>query len=138
MFWRALALLPVIATSLQLRGYQKTLRSLRQRAEGWCAQPIADPQNGARVEKTCRMIRAAEQYGWVRANCLEQSLALWYLLRRQGIVSNLRIGVRKEKEKLEAHAWVEFDGAALNQDESHHFHYAAFEEELPEFGMERS
>jgi hypothetical protein len=138
MFWRALALLPAIRTSLQLRGYQKTLGSLRQRAEGWCAQPSAEARNGARVEKTCRMLRAAEHYGWVRANCLEESLALWYLLRRQGIASNLRIGVRKEKEKFEAHAWVEFGGAALNQAEDRHLHYAAFEQDLPESGVERS
>jgi len=27
----------------------------------------------------------------------------------------LRIGIRKDNEKMEAHAWVERDGAALNE-----------------------
>jgi len=137
MFWRALALLPAIATSLRLRGYQKTFRSLRQRAEGWCAQPVDEPRNAGRVETTCRMVRAAARYGTGKANCLVESLTLWYLLRRQGIAASLRIGVRKEREKFEAHAWVEYGGVPLNQMEGQHAHYAAFEHDLPEFTVER-
>jgi hypothetical protein len=46
--------------------------------------------------------------------CLHRSLTLWWLLRRQGVASELRIGVRKEQGRFEAHAWVERAGVALN------------------------
>jgi len=78
------------------------------------------------------MVRAAARYSLAQYTCLEESLTLWYLLRRHGISACLRIGVRKENEKFEAHAWVEYASEALNQDEAMHRHYAAFEQDLPE------
>jgi hypothetical protein len=39
----------------------------------------------------------------------------------------LRIGVRKLSEKFEAHAWVEYEGEALNQPDEAHQHYTAFD-----------
>jgi hypothetical protein len=72
------------------------------------------------------MVRAAARYGIGQPNCLKVSLALWWLLARQGIASDLRVGVRKDGEKLEAHAWVECGGVALNEPESPHQHFAAF------------
>jgi ribosome-associated translation inhibitor RaiA len=42
----------------------------------------------------------------------------------------LRVGIRKEYGKFQAHAWVERDGAALNEPEEHHHHYAAFDAAL--------
>ena len=82
------------------------------------------------------MVRAAARYGFVRATCLEESLTLWHLLRKQGHGAKLRIGVRKRAQKFEAHAWVEHDGTALNQAEQMHRHYAAFESEFVGEGSE--
>jgi hypothetical protein len=36
------------------------------------------------------------------------------LLDQQGVRTRLRIGVRKEGGELDAHAWVEHEGAILN------------------------
>jgi hypothetical protein len=77
------------------------------------------------------MVRSAAHRTWGSPACLEQSLALWWLLGRQGLVSSVRIGTRKNEEKFEAHAWVECDGAALNEVEEPHQHYAAFDEAFP-------
>lgn len=45
------------------------------------------------------------------ATCLTRALALQVLLRRQGRVSRLHIGVAKDQAHgLEAHAWVEYRG----------------------------
>jgi len=76
------------------------------------------------------MVRAAVRNSLGHPTCLEESLALWWLLRRQGIGSDLRVGVRKDGEKFEAHAWVERDGIALNEPEARHQHYAAFDAAL--------
>ena len=79
---------------------------------------------------TVRMVRAAVRTGIGHPTCLDESLALWWLLGRQGIRSELKVGVRKEGEKFEAHAWVECDGMALNEPEARHQHYAAFDAAL--------
>ena len=50
-------------------------------------------------------------------SCLRRSLVLQRILRGQGVVAELRIGVRKEGEKLEAHAWVEVEEAPVGETE---------------------
>ena len=129
LFRRAAMLLPMIRASLRVRGYNKTFSSLQARVN-----PIAPAQNGdaEQLRKTSRMVRAAVHHSLLHFTCLEESLGLWYLLRRQGIAPQLRIGVRKENGKFEAHAWVEHGGEALNQPEATHLHYAAFEKEFSE------
>jgi Transglutaminase-like superfamily len=129
LFRRAAMLLPVIRASLRVRGYNKTFSSLQARVN-----PIAPAQNGdaEQLRKTSRMVRAAVHHSLLHFTCLEESLGLWYLLRQQGIAPQLRIGVRKENGKFEAHAWVEHGGEALNQPEAAHLHYAAFEKEFSE------
>jgi hypothetical protein len=82
------------------------------------------------VEQTCRMVRAAVHYGMPGASCLEAALTRWYLLRLQGISASLCIGVRKHTNLFEAHAWVEHEGAALNQLEEVHRHFAPFDNEF--------
>jgi len=79
---------------------------------------------------TAHMVNAADRHGLVHPSCLAKSLTLWWLLGRQGITSRLRIGIRKENGKLEAHAWVEREGIALNEPEEQHHHYAAFDASL--------
>jgi hypothetical protein len=128
LFLRAAALLPLLSLSLRLRGFRKTQASLQK----FLSTPNndVDPSAVARAELTVRMVRAAVRHGAGRPTCLEESLALWWLLGRQGIASELRIGVRKQDEKFQAHAWVERAGTALNEPESLHAHYAAFDATL--------
>ena len=77
------------------------------------------------------MIRAAAGYGPVRSTCLEKSLALRWLLGRQGIPSCVRSGTRKSAGGLEAHAWVELDGQAWNEAAEPHSYYAVFNVAFP-------
>jgi transglutaminase superfamily protein len=127
-FLRAIVALPKIARSLRRRGFQGTRASLSKGLSPLSAIPGTDT---FRIESTVRMVRAAARYGIGKPSCLEESLTLWWFLARQGIASDLRIGVRKERETFEAHAWVERDGVALNEPESRHTHYAAFDSEFP-------
>jgi hypothetical protein len=125
---RAGALLPLISLSLHLRGFRKTQAFLQK----FLSTPnnITSESLPDRVDLTVRMVRAAVRHSPGHPTCLDESLALWWLLGRQGIAAELRIGVRKQEEKFEAHAWVERDGAALNEPESLHQHYAAFDAAL--------
>ena len=133
-FLRAAAVLPVISVSLKMRGFRATqkflLRSLpiaRQTSQENSIRIVRDLK---RTELTARMVNAAIRHVWRASTCLEKSLALWWLLGRQGIASQLRIGARKLEGKFEAHAWVERDGAALSEPQEHR-HYATFDAAFP-------
>ena len=67
-------------------------------------------------------MKLAVRYSPLAANCLPRSLTLWWLMRRRSIPGELRIGVRQEAGQLEAHAWVELDGLAIDDDDNdiHH------------------
>jgi hypothetical protein len=133
LFLRAAVLLPFISLSLRLRGFRATQSSLQKRLPR-VLTGVSDQSSGAQSEPanlTARMVRSAAHRTWGSPACLEQSLTLWWLLGRQGIASSVRIGTRKTDQKFEAHAWVECDGAALNEAEGTHQHYAAFDETFP-------
>lgn len=107
-----LLLLPLIAASLRfvgLRRLQHVLDWLPSFGSGWDDRNLND-----RIQATARMVSVAVWNGLYRANCLSQSLTLWWLLKRQGIRSDLRIGVRKADGEFQAHAWVEHQGCVLN------------------------
>jgi Transglutaminase-like superfamily len=126
LFLRAMVLLPVVSLSLRWRGFRATQAALQRFLSD--ANPEQDCcKAGERARLTAHMVYAADRHGFVHLSCLAKSITLWWLLGRQGIHSQLRIGVRKENEKFEAHAWVERDGAALNEPEEQHHHYAAFD-----------
>jgi hypothetical protein len=59
-----------------------------------------------------------------RNECLEQSLSLWYLLRRRGVAADLTFGMRQYP--FGAHAWVSYRGEPLNEDREALRHYVAF------------
>jgi hypothetical protein len=128
-FLRALAMLPLVSLSLRLRGFHTTRAILERHLSHSVAQGSGDSVR-KQAALTARMVHAADRHGVVRPSCLAKSLTLWWLLGRQGIASRLRIGIRKENGKLEAHAWVEREGTALNEPEEPHRHYAAFDQEL--------
>ena len=67
------------------------------------------------VSEVARAVKIAAERGLFQANCLQQTLVLWCLLRRNHIESELRFGARKQEGQLQAHAWVELDGVALNE-----------------------
>ena len=129
LFLRAVVLLPLVALSLRWRGFRETQAALERFLSK--ANPGPDAALASKVAAvTTHMVNAADRHGLVHPSCLAKSLTLWWLLGRQRIPSHLRIGVRKEKETFEAHAWVERDGTALNEPDEPHHHYAAFDASL--------
>ena len=127
LFLRAAVLLPLVRLSLRVRGFGATQAMLRALLSG-SKKALGREQDSAQL--TARMVKAAGRHGLVRASCLEESLALWFLLARQGISSDLRIGIRREGD-FAAHAWIEHDGCALNEADAPDGHYAAFETPIP-------
>lgn len=127
---RAVLTLLNVSWSLRLLGLARTRDRLRRRST-----PL-NPASGSDVETLVSAwewaVRLAARNVPCRARCLEQSLSLWYLLRRSGVDTVLRIGVRKgAAHTLEAHAWVELDGRPINDRPDIGQSYAAFEGPLP-------
>ena len=104
----------VLAVRLALKtvGLQRTAIWIRDRV---ASVPIqAEPETRARVEvvATEYAVALASAFFPGRALCLEQSLVLYYLLRRQGRRAEFRVGV--VPHPFMAHAWVEWGGAPVN------------------------
>lgn len=79
--------------------------------------PRNDHAASERARAIARMVRIAAEHGVYRANCLQQSLVLSCLLRSESIESEIRFGARKEGSQLQAHAWVECFGVAINEED---------------------
>jgi hypothetical protein len=86
-----------------------------------------DPSQIETARKIARVQAAVSRHLIFHANCLEQSLGLWWLLRRRGIPAELRMGARSEAGRFEAHAWVELGGAVINDSGDAHLHFAPFD-----------
>ncbi|MBE9212007.1 lasso peptide biosynthesis B2 protein [Plectonema cf. radiosum LEGE 06105] len=123
---QALILLPLIHLSLNLWEFKRTyslLRNIGKKEWG-----IVKDENliSCQILTTVNMVKiAAKYYNW--ATCLRKSLALWFLLRRQGIPTELQIGTRFDKEEFQAHAWVEYQGYVVGDRPQVKQYFASFE-----------
>ena len=122
---QAFLLLPLVALLLQTWGMRRTQSIL-----AWLSYHLISETSEAKfsqITKTTRIVQIAVRHSPYWTNCLRKSLVLWFLLRRQGIDSELRIGVRREQDKFEAHAWIEYEGRVLNDNQNVRQQFAMFE-----------
>jgi hypothetical protein len=97
------------------------------------------PDVGGEQERRRRVARAVWLVGAmsrhvVRVPCLSRSVALARMLARRNVSSEIRIGVRTREDRLEAHAWVEVDGRAVNDREDIVRSYTPFDQPLSRLG----
>ena len=127
--WRylliALLLLPMLRVALRGWGFRRVFGMLVRTTPRFCVR--SPSLSDAEIARLVRMVNVAGAYGPVRANCLPQSLVVWWLLRRHGVPSELRLGVSRRGGGFQAHAWVERDGVALNDRADVQKHFAAFD-----------
>jgi len=76
----------------------------------------ADATASTRVREIASLVASAARHVPGDYTCLHRSMALWWMLRRRGFDGHLRMGVRKGDAAFEAHAWVEYAGAVVNDD----------------------
>ena len=102
----------------------------------WFARETVKPSSGAAsapldsAQSIARLAESAARHLLFKTNCLEQSMALWWMLRRRGITAELYVGARKGGERFEAHAWVEYGGIALNDAHVEHGEFTPFDAPL--------
>jgi hypothetical protein len=99
----------LIKLALGVLGFQRTLRLICAR----CARIVVDHgDHSALIAAADRTVALAAGFFPGRAACLEQSLALYYVLRRRGIAATFRVGVTAQP--FLSHAWVEYRGHPVN------------------------
>ena len=112
--------LPWVSLSLRFFGYLRTRNFLLR----FIHQELLHPANRdelVKAQRDAQLLAIAGRRGLISATCLRQSVLLEYYLKRQGLAAEMKIGVRKENDLFDAHAWVELNGIALAQDDlSHH------------------
>jgi hypothetical protein len=95
--------------------------------------PEAPPNSPLSLEQMTRLgalVNLAARHAPGPATCLTRSLLLRWLLRRRGVESDLRIGVKLDQGRLDAHAWVEVVGVPINDSQDVGQRFAAFSQPL--------
>lgn len=107
---RCMLALLAVRLHLKARGFGRSVARARRLGAHGADGGLVD----GLAEQTAHRVAVAGAFFPGRAVCLEQSLALYVLLRRRGVPAELRLGV--VPSPFHAHAWVEVDGAPLNED----------------------
>lgn len=98
---QAWAALHVIHASLRILPFDIILAA---------CQRVHSVQRPAPALRLVWMMDVASRHSLVTTTCLNQALALSWLMGRLGMPSTLRIGVTRSTGHLTAHAWIEQDG----------------------------
>jgi hypothetical protein len=102
--------LAAVKVALATVGFRRALTVLHARTTGVLSP---DHDDARLIAETTHAVATAAAFFPGRALCLEQSLTLYYHLRRLGIGVDLRLGVRHTP--FAAHAWIEYQGAPLHE-----------------------
>ena len=123
-------LLPVFWLGLRTLGLPRLQARLAAKPLPITA-PGQPPLPLAEVQALGKAVNIAARHTPFHATCLSRSLVLGWLLRRQGVASDLRIGVRLVGGALDAHAWVELEGVPVNDSADIAQTFAAFGDIVP-------
>lgn len=126
---RAMGFLPLTEAGLRTLGFRRWKQTIEYFSPAVPGRQSLGPAAQLEIAETiARAARSAERHAPAAPpNCLERSLVLWWLLRREGIDAELHVGARKSELRFEAHAWVELAGVVLNDAADVHSHYARFD-----------
>jgi len=98
------------ALALRMHGFRQVIA----RTAAVAPRAAVGEEDVRRARLYGRWIGTAARFHVLRPQCLHQSLVLHSWLRHQGLPSEMRIGVRYDRNELKAHAWVELAGRVVN------------------------
>ncbi len=120
-------LVPIIKIFLHVFGFKKVAVFFKHTARTR-AKNTADL---GKVKRYDDLLNFFYRFYPVKAMCLPVSLAFWWLLKRDGIETDLHFGMRKDDDKnFRAHAWIEHLGVPLRADAGVREKYAVFNESI--------
>ena len=124
---QAILALPSIRVALALAGSRRCLDTLERLTPRCIEHASSSLEAHRRAARAAWLVQVASRRVPTGANCLARSITLWWLLLRRGVPVEVRIGVRRRGNRLEAHAWVEHLGRVLNDDADIANRFAPFE-----------
>lgn len=119
-------LIAALKCGLRIWGYARVIAWLRRRAQAQAATQWLDLAAVRGIERS--VATAAALYPG-RALCLEQSLVLYWLLRRRGVAARYCHGVAARP--FQAHAWLEYQGEVVTDVAEHARRFARLPDQLP-------
>jgi hypothetical protein len=122
-------MVPVVTATLRGVRIHTVFGGLRWLADR-LPRPVAPDAPEVVVRRAGVLLGLAARNGLHEGTCLSRSATLWWLLRRRGIDVDLRIGVRKDDDRLDAHAWIEWNDVVIDDRPAAVRQYAAFAERV--------
>jgi hypothetical protein len=113
--WEAWVLLLAVDLVLRVLSFSRVQGLLA--ARGKSAASLQVDASWPTIRRLEWLVRLAACNHLYPMRCIQRSLVLQRLLRRHGIMTSLRIGVRKEGDGLCAHAWLEHDSQPIERAE---------------------
>jgi len=108
-FCRAFLLVLSYRRALKSHPFDELMRGAAARAEKRLVTATADSLPAGRI--SWLISKAATVI--IKSRCLPQALAGQIIFAEYGYRTDFHIGVRKESDKLEAHAWLTLDGEVV-------------------------
>ena len=127
-WWRvALGQLALVRAWIDVR--TRPQGELVQRSGEPLAPVAAEPRLQARAHAVALGVRRAGAYGVFTPTCLVRSLAICRRLEAEGVHGGMvRVGVARKRGAFVAHAWVEYAGNVVGEDEGVVDGYTPFDE----------
>ena len=93
--------------------------------------PTLSPEQTENLLLTLRIAIDRAHYNHLYPmTCLRRALTLQRLLAKRGISTELKIGARKDNGKLNAHAWIEYQGQTIGEPEEITERFSVLEKDL--------
>lgn len=113
--WVDLLAAQVALLHAQILVWTRPRGRLLVQSEGAVAKPGADL---ARVRRLALAVERAAEYGLFRPSCLVRAVAVHHMLESHGFAGSwIRVGIRREGGRFMAHAWVDYAGNVLADQE---------------------
>ena len=122
-----LVLLPLLGLGMRLLGLRRLCATLAWLVPAPGTAAASEPACLSQAHAVDNVVQRAAWHSPLGSTCLTRSLVLWWLLRRRGIAGEVCLGVSKEAEQFQAHAWVEYQGTVLNDDDQVRQRFAALD-----------
>lgn len=126
-FIKIALIVPLVQIGVKTIKFNRTFKVLNYFADS-SRQPREDELKLVR-RYTNYLFLYHKQFPFV-GKCLARSLTLWFLLKRSGIETDLRFGIKKENQGILAHAWVEHQGNALMTEDERKENFIPFSESV--------
>jgi hypothetical protein len=130
--WLVLALfaMPFVSAGCSILGFRRLHAVMARWPRPRRALVLSEDAAASCAQRAAKVVAIAALRGPVRATCLRRALVLWWLLRRYGIETELKVGVNRDGGTLHAHAWLEHLGKPLNEAEDISLRFPAFERDF--------